>query len=131
MRCLLVVPALVTLIGCSSGTKILEDVEPLKLERPLAVGTNDHLVAALDWVIVRNGPAAWARNADWDEYLIRLNNRSSHTMRITDVRVVNSLGVSFSAGSDKKKLVASTKQVSKLYKDADIEVKAGMGGGGP
>ena len=89
MRCLLVVTALALLAGCGTGTKMLKDVEPLRLDRPLAVGANDHLVASLDWVTVRNGPAAWARNADWDEYLIRLNNRSSDTMRITDVRVVN------------------------------------------
>ena len=32
--------------------------------------------AALDWIIVRDGPGTWAKNVDWDEYLIRVHTKS-------------------------------------------------------
>ena len=55
--------------GCG-GTKVLKEPQPLQTTQPLAANSDQEVVATLDWVIVRDGPGTWARNADWDEYLL-------------------------------------------------------------
>ena len=37
------------------------------------------MATILDWGIIRNGPGAWAKNADWVQYSCKLRiDRTSH-----------------------------------------------------
>ena len=114
------------LAGCA-GTKVL-DAPTLPPDRnPLAVARDRATTATLDWVIVRDGPGTWAKNADWDQYLLRLENRSTTDLRITEVYVEDSMGTKVFPGRDRKGLIAGSKQALDRYQDADIKVKAGTG----
>ena len=62
---------IVVLSGCAKGTKLIKEPEPYEIAKPIASATDKRLVANLDWVIVRKGPGEWAKNADWDEFLLR------------------------------------------------------------
>ena len=44
---------------------------------PLAVARDVAMATILDWGIICNGPVAWAKNADWDQYLLRVENHSA------------------------------------------------------
>ena len=87
-----VVMLLLALSGCG-GTKVLKEPEPLVVTQSLATASDQRLAATLDWVIVRNGPGTWAKNVDWDEYLIRVQNLSDDSIRVTNITVLDSLGV--------------------------------------
>ena len=119
---------LLALSGCG-GTKVLKEPEPLVVTQSLATASDQRLAATLDWVIVRDGPGTWAKNVDWDEYLIRVENLSDDSIRVTSITVLDSLGTRVDTSENRKQLVKGTKQTKKRYKGEGLKVKAGVGAG--
>lgn len=120
--------SLVSLFGCG-GTKVLKESQPMQITQALAEVSDQQITVTLDWVIVRDGPGTWAKNADWDEYLLRVNNRSDHSISVTRLIVVDSLDSQISPQSERKKLVKGSKDTARRYKTSGIKVKAGQGAG--
>jgi hypothetical protein len=120
--------SLVSLFGCG-GTKVLKESRPLQITQPLGVASDQQKTATLDWVIVRDGPGTWAKNADWDEYLLRVSNRSDRPITVTRISVVDSLDMRIAPESGRKQLVKSSKNTVRRYKGSGIKVKAGRGAG--
>ncbi len=118
----------IMLVGCG-GAKILKEPEPLQTTQPLSIAADSKISATLDWVIVRNGPGAWAMNADWDEYLLRIHNSSDEPLLITNVTVLDSLGNPVDRRSNRSQLVKGSKDNARRYRDSGFEVKAGAGAG--
>ena len=116
------------LTGCG-GTKVLKEPRPVELESVLATGADATIEADLDWVIVRDGPGTWARNADWDEFLLRVRNRSGRAVTIVEVTVVDSLQTRVESQSGRKQLVKGSKKTARRYRDTGVKVKAGRGAG--
>ena len=121
-----VISFVLLLAGCA-GTKVLDEPTLPPDRNPLVVARDRATTATLDWVIVRDGPGTWAKNADWDQYLLRLENRSTTDLRITEVYVEDSMGTKVFPGRDRKGLIAGSKQAADRYQDVDIKVKAGSG----
>lgn len=115
------------LLGGCGGTKVLKEAQPMQVTQPLASTADRHLSAILDWVIVRQGPGTWARNADWDEYLLRVRNLSDQPLRISRMTVVDSLNTPIDSQPGRKKLVKASKKTVRRYKDSGLKVKAGRG----
>lgn len=115
------------LTGCA-GSKLLKEPKEITLAEPLVVAADPRISVALDLVIVRDGPGTWAKNADWDEYRLRVVNRSDETVRITRLEVYDSLGTRLNSSGDRKALVKGSKQTTRRYKGEGLEVKAGLGG---
>ena len=116
------------LSGCG-GTKVLKEPEPLLVTQSLAKASDQHIAATLDWVIVRDGPGTWAKNVDWDEYLIHVQNLADDSMRVTNITVLDSLGTRIEPRVDRKQLVNGSKESERRYKSEGLEVKAGAGVG--
>ena len=114
------------LAGCSA-TKVLKEPNPVAVTQSLAAAADVRIAATLDWVNVRNGPGAWAKNANWDEYLLRVHNRHDEPIQLTDVVVFDSLGDRLKPRSERKALIAGSKEVARRYKGMGVEVRAGMG----
>ncbi len=120
--------AAVALSGCG-GSKVLRKPEPLPVMQSLAATSDQRLAATLDWVIVRDGPGTWAKNVDWDEYLIRVENLSDKPIRVTNITVSDSLGTRIHIGRNRDQLVEGTKKTKRRYKDERLKVKAGVSAG--
>jgi len=118
----------VVLSGCG-GTKVLKEAQPIQNTQPLATVSDQQVTATLDWVIVRDGPGTWAKNADWDEYLLRVSNLSDQPIQVTRVIVVDSLDTRIESQPKRKQLVKGSKQTTRRYRDSGIQVKAGRGAG--
>ena len=118
--------AILSIVSCSS-TEILDEPIALQTANPLVENANTDLEATLNWVIVRNGPGTWASDADWDEYLMRIVNRSSVTVEVTSVAVVDSLGYTLANSDDLDGLINSSRDTARRYDSLDIDVSAGMG----
>lgn len=116
------------LSGCG-GTKMLKETQPLQTMQPLASVSDHQVEATLDWVIVRDGPGTWARNADWDEYLLRVGNQSTRPVKVVRLTVVDSLDTRVEPQFGRKQLVKNSKQTARRYKKSGIKVKAGRGVG--
>ncbi len=117
---------LIALSACG-GSKVLKEPEPFSIEQPLSITTDQHLRVALEWVIVRDGPGAWVKNANWDEYLMSIQNRSEQPITITQLVVVDSLDARIEPRSVRSELVKLSKASSRRYKEAGIDVRAGAG----
>ena len=122
---------LLLLLGLAAcgGTKVLKEPEPMVVAQPLATASDENLSVTLDWVIIRDGPGTWAKNVDWDEYLIRVQNLGDDSIQLTNITVIDSLGVSAEVGVSRKKLVKASKKTKKRYKGQGLKVKAGMSAG--
>lgn len=112
--------------GCG-GAKVLKEPKPVERTAPLMIDANEDLTVALVWIIVRDGPGTWAKNADWDEYHLVIRNLSGRTVKIQEVDVTDSLGQALGPLADRELLVHGTKVTKNRYENADIEVKAGFG----
>lgn len=126
---ILILVALTHGVAACGGTKVLKEPQPLAVMQPLAQASDEQLAATLDWVIVRDGPGTWARNVDWDEYLMRVRNLGDESIQVTGITVVDSLGTEVQPRYDRKQLVKGSRETKRRYKDADLEIKAGAGVG--
>jgi len=120
---------LLTILTACGGSRLLKDSEPLVLNQPLAQAQDYYTTIYLDWVIVRDGPGTWAKNANWDEYLLRVQNDSQQTFEVMSVRVWDSQGVAQAPVNDRKLLIRRSKETAKRYKKEGVEVKAGASAG--
>jgi len=125
---LVVIVCLISCLSGCGGTKILKEQEPLLLTEPLVAGTDQRAAVHLDWVIVRGGPGTWAKNADWDEYLLRVENRSDEPITLNSIVVYDSTSFMHEAVGNRKSLVKGSRKTAKRYKGQDIKIKAGVGG---
>lgn len=125
---LCVILPVVALSGCG-GAKVLKEPEPVTVRQPLSIASDMSLAATLDWVIFRDGPGSWAKNVDWDEYMIGVQNVGGETLELTSITVVDSLGARMETRERRKELVKGTRKTKRRYKDEGLKVKAGLGGG--
>ena len=123
--------SLITLIvvlvtGCA-GTKVLD--EPVALETTQSIGfvEDERVRMTLDWIIIRDGPGTWAREASWDEYLVRFENLSESTVNLQKVIVIDSLDVAIEPGLSRQTLVEASRDNLRRYEGQDIPVKPGEG----
>jgi len=130
--CLLLPLALVTLglSACGGGTRLIKNAPPPpQVSTPLAAARDDSLSADLKWVIVRDGPGTWARNADWDEYLVEVRNVSAAPIQLTGVTLLDSMDQSNSASASRGALVEASRENARRYKDSGLRIAAGRGRG--
>lgn len=118
---------LFSLCGCG-GTKVLKDPEPLAVTQSIASASDGSLSASLDWIIYRDGPGTWAKNVDWDEYMIGVHNLSGDSLQVTNIVVVDSLSTPIEPRRNRKELVKGTKESKRRYKGEGLDVKAGVSG---
>lgn len=115
--------------GCG-GTRVVREPAPVEVATALAVASDARVEASLDWVIVRNSSTAWAKNADWDEYHLRIRNPSASPLELLDAAVVDSLGTRLQPLGTRKALVNASRQSARRYRDSGLKIKAGVGGTG-
>lgn len=116
------------LAGCG-GTRVLEEPMALQTTGPLVTASGQDVDAALNWVIVRDGPGTWAQFAEWDEYLIDIHNRGERPISIDGLLVVDSLGTSIPPATNRKALVKGTRRAVKRYRQYGTKVQVGASGG--
>jgi len=119
---------LVLLTGCG-GTKLLTEPLPIDVTSPLVAVNNDSIRVSLLGIIVRDGPGTWARNADWDEYLLTIANLTDSAIEIKEVNLTDLLGVVLMTNSDRRELVRLSRDMVNRYEDSDLEITSGIGAG--
>ena len=117
------------LLSACGGSKLIKDSVPIELTTPLEQARDRQVTATLQWVIVRDGPGSWAKNANWDEYLLSVNNQTGEEIQITGAHIVDSLGFQLSSDSNRSRLVKASRETIKRYKEIDIDINAGYAGG--
>ena len=124
---------LIIMIGAFSascgGSKVLKEPQQIEKTQPLVGVKNPEISVDIDWIIVKDGPGSWAKNAYWDEYLFSIHNLLSQPLFISEVAVYDSKGHRILPLSNRKKLVKGSKKTIRRYKEFDIDVTPGSGSG--
>ena len=105
-------------VSCGGGAKVLKEPQRIETSRPLASAKDSAISVDLDWIIVSNGPGAWAKNAYWDEYLISVHNPLSQSLSITEIVIYDSKGHRIAPRLNRKKLVKESKKTIRRYKES-------------
>lgn len=113
------------LSSCASGTKLLDEPRPGTPATPLTQASDENLNATLAWVIVRDGPGTWARNADWDEYQITLRAVPDANVGLLGVVLVDDLGTRIEPKNTRRQLVDGSRLARRRYAENGIEIRAG------
>lgn len=127
LRPALLLCATVVLAGCGGAKLVRHPSAPASMGS-LVQASDGRLAASVDWVIVQNGPGAWAKNGDWDEYLVRVRAQEAGPVTITGAWVVDSLGTRLPTGDDRSDLVSASKGSVRRYHSSGLRVQAGLGG---
>ncbi|MCJ7451651.1 MAG: hypothetical protein MUO39_04135 [Steroidobacteraceae bacterium] len=114
--------------GCASTQKLSEPV-PVQAPRTIAEATDWRVTASIETVIVSGGPAAWAKNAFWDEYRIRVAVAAGWPVEVTRIVVVDSLGERHRPRNILAELKKDSNETVERYEDSHIRVTAGLGAG--
>ena len=116
LACVLAV-ACVSLAGCG-GAALLREARPLESFTSLAAGRDERIVASIEAVIVPHGAGAWAGNAEWDEYLIRIRSLSDERVEIRGIAIFDALDHRIEPRSDRGDLVDGTRETERRYEQA-------------
>lgn len=119
---------LVMVTGCG-GTKLLTESQPIDLSAPILTANNESIRVNLLGVIVRDSPGTWARNADWDEYLLVITNLTDSDIEINEINLTDLLGIVLQTNSDRKELVSLSRDAVDRYDDSDLKITSGIGAG--
>jgi TonB family protein len=120
--------ASVTLAGCG-GTAMLRESQPLESSGTVAEAKDERVLASIDAVILRNGTGAWARDAEWDEYLIRIHSLSDEPVEVREIAIFDALDYRIEARADRGALVDGTREIERRYAQSGKLVKASGGNG--
>jgi hypothetical protein len=93
----------------------------------LAESRGEHIDVFLDWIIVPGAPGSWAKNAVWDEYLLRVDNHHDDTVTIMWVRAFDSKDTELRPNKDRRLLIKQSRQSAKRYKEDGVRVTPGAG----
>jgi hypothetical protein len=120
--------ASVGLTACSPQSRLLH--EPLPAQDAIIGSADtapDGLHVELHQVIVRNGAGSWVRDADWDEYVVRLANHSAAPLRIErfELQSARLLGV-VECSTSRTQLEKQSSATLRTLKDAGIVAGAGV-----
>ncbi len=121
LRLVLLLPFVLSLSGCISHRyrMVKADREP---PDPLNVMfAPAPLQARLATLITYQGHGSWKLEALWDEYVVTLHNPGTEPLVIGSAVLVDSAGVSRSAGMDPWALEKESKILEKQYKHAGVE----------
>ena len=122
----LVAAAFVTLAGCG-GAALLKEARPLESSKPLAEAKDERIRVSIETVILGNGPGSWARDADWDEYLIRIRAHSDEPVEIREIAIFDALDHRIEPGSNRADLVDAARETERRYEQSGKFVRAAEG----
>lgn len=112
------------LVACGGPRINRKAQEPQDLT-PMLVAQDPHITVALDLLMFRNSQGSWAKDANWDEYLLSVYPKSE--VVIESVLIEDLMGDSHQPETTRKALNESTKSLKKKYKKAGYKVKIGSG----
>ena len=111
--CIVVVAAL-ALAGCA-GPSVLSKELTSEGQPPLLQANDSRIAIALDAVVIRNGPGAWAEDAAWDEYRFRIRSPSGDPLQVTRITLFDALDQAVEASTNRGDLIDATEEIEKRY----------------
>ena len=119
----------ILLLAACGGARVSKKWEQSQHERPILElqAQTASIVANLDWIVFRNGPGSWAKDAFWDEYIVSVTNVSDQPITIESLSVIDSTDTAIVPHHSRKALKKAYKVVKKRNKKAGLQIKLGEG----
>jgi hypothetical protein len=80
----------------------------------------------LEAAIFFQGPGSWKQEARWDEYVVRISNRTGRPLRIEGASLVDLLGQAQAAGSDPWAIEKLSAVNWEKYRELDVNLSLGV-----
>jgi hypothetical protein len=121
--------------GCASGGMsvapqsryIEERSEPVPIQAQAEDAT---LRVTVETVIAPNGPASWLKDADWDEYILTIENLSTERVTIDSSHLIDPRGVYVSSERSMQMLEHRAKTLETEYESYGIAYTKHLGRAG-
>ncbi len=113
------------LTACATGPAFIE--EPSAPRPDFAISATDgNLSAALNYLIIANGPGSWVENAPWDEYVLTLKNLTGDPLTIEKVSLIDPRGAYFESESDPVQAGQKTSDLAQQYEELGMSIAVGQ-----
>jgi TonB family protein len=100
--------------GCSS---LVKNPPAAEAAPPLAHAHDERVKVTLERVLVRNAKEAWVRDADWDEYRVRVGAYGG-TIEVRAITLVDVTDTPVQPSSDREALVEGSRAAESRYRAA-------------
>ncbi len=111
--------------GCATTRFISNPTLPQELK---ISGKDENLEVVLNYLIIPNGPAAWVKDALWDEYVLSFRDISDKAVSVQKVRLIDPRGQYIERGFNPFQLEEETKSLAKIYTEmVGLEVVGTVG----
>ena len=122
------IAACVTIAGCA-GPSLLDSQRAIESTKPLAEASDERVHVSIENVIVRNGAGSWARDAEWDEYLIKVRSLSGEPLEVREVVLFDALDQRVEARTDRSGLTDGTREIERRYGESGrlVRIRGGNG----
>lgn len=113
------------LAACATGPGLIGN--PSAPPPDLGLTTTDGILsAALNYLIVENGPGSWVENALWDEYVLTLENLTGDPLVIERVSLIDPRGVFIESEVDPVILEEKTRSLAQQYESIGMSIAIGQ-----
>ena len=117
----------IVLLGCG-GPRINTKPQELSDHGAMTVLADPHMEISLNHILYRNSPGSWAKDANWDEYILSVKSREfPNDITIVGIYIEDLMGVRHANETTRKELNQSTRAIKKKYKKAGYKIKIGAG----
>ena len=120
--------ALLFLSACAPQSRLLQS--PAADERValgLKAGVPGNVQVTLEHVIVRDGPGSWLRDADWDEYVLRLRNEGDEPIVVEAIDLASDALATSAHSIDREALESASRRNLDTLKSVGAVVALGAG----
>ncbi len=127
-RCLSLLLIMTLLVSACGGPRINRKPQEMIDHGAMITVDDPHVQVVLDQIMYRNSPGSWAKDANWDEYLLTLKPADPTTdIFIESILIEDVMGALHGPEITRKALNKSTKRLKKKYKQAGYKVRLGAG----
>lgn len=114
--------------GCAGPALLREARAPLT-SLPAASAEDPRVRATVEAIVLRNNALAWSRDAEWDEYVIRIRSLSSEPLEIRGVAIFDALDHRLESRSERNELVDGTRETELRYEKSGKVVRTAAASG--
>lgn len=117
--------------GCASSRVLKNPLPPAQANLGWAASTPDGVKLEINELIFRDGGGSWVKKANWDEYILTIENESKEALEIQGIYLYSDkLPAPSQSSTSREQLDAQSKNTLRALKDVGIVAGVGIVGPG-
>lgn len=122
----IVVSSLLLLTACG-GPRLNRKHQPPVEVNPILVADFDAFNIQINQLLIRNGQYTWAKDANWDEYILQIATLSNTPIVFENILLIDAFGDQVTSLNERRELNKATRNSKRKYKNHGYKIKFGAG----